>query len=66
VQNLDILGIAASAGSACASGSVSGSHVLEALKVPAERTSIRFSFSRYNAINELDEVIVKLKGLVRK
>lgn len=66
IQNLDIHGIAASAGSACASGSVSGSHVLEAMKVPSERSSIRFSFSRYNTIEELDEVIMKLNEMLSK
>ena len=63
---LDLKGIACSKGSACQSGSDSGSHVLreflseEALKKP----SIRFSFSKYNTKSEIDEVIGVLKDLL--
>jgi len=64
VQNLDISGIAASAGSACASGSVTGSHVLKELSVPENRSSVRFSFSRYNTKDELDEVAKKIKEIM--
>lgn len=64
VQNLDISGIAASAGSACASGSAAGSHVLKELNIPPDRSSVRFSFSRYNTKAELDEVIKKLKEML--
>ncbi len=66
VQNLDISGIAASAGSACASGSATGSHVLAELNVPEGRSSIRFSFSRYNTKEELDEVVGKLKEMMQQ
>ena len=43
--NLDLEGIKASTGAACSSGSIAASHVLEAMRVPAERIkgSIRFS-----------------------
>ncbi|HXH19656.1 MAG TPA: cysteine desulfurase family protein [Chitinophagales bacterium] len=64
VQNLDISGIAASAGSACASGSVSGSHVLKVLNVPENRSSVRFSFSRYTRKDELDAVLAKLRDMM--
>lgn len=64
VQNLDINGIAVSAGSACASGSVSGSHVLKALDIAPERGSVRFSFSRYNTKRELDYVVEKMKEML--
>lgn len=61
VYNLDIAGIAASAGSACTSGSDQGSHVLAELPIEEGRTSVRFSFSRLNTKEELDYVIGKLK-----
>jgi cysteine desulfurase len=62
--NLDIAGIAASGGSACSSGSNVGSHVLRALECNADgRTSIRFSFSKYNTLNEIDTVLEKLAEL---
>lgn len=47
LMNLDLAGIAASAGSACTSGSLKPSHVLEAMKLPEQviRSSLRFSFA---------------------
>ena len=47
---LNAHGICASSGSACTSGSLEPSHVLQAMKVPdaAVQGSVRFSFSRYN------------------
>jgi cysteine desulfurase len=62
--NLDIAGIAASGGSACASGSEAGSHVLGGIKAPMDRKSVRFSFSKYNTHAEVDYVIEELKKLV--
>ncbi|MGB6152657.1 MAG: cysteine desulfurase family protein [Pricia sp.] len=66
--HLDIKGIACSKGSACQSGSDSGSHVLneilsgEDLKKP----SLRFSFSKYNTKAELDYVVGVLEEFVQK
>ena len=62
--NLDINGIAASSGSACSSGSDVGSHVLKAMQADPNRPSIRFSFSKYNTIEEVEFVVEKLKELV--
>ncbi|MEI6312120.1 MAG: cysteine desulfurase family protein [Bacteroidota bacterium] len=62
--NLDINGIAASAGSACSSGADTGSHVLNAIKADPARKGIRFSFSRYTTKEEIDFVIEKLKTIV--
>lgn len=62
--NLDIEGIAVSAGSACSSGTNVGSHVLRVLEVPPHRPSLRFSFSRFNTLEELDYVVRVLKSLV--
>ena len=61
--NLDIMGIACSGGSACASGSSVGSHVLSAIDSKSERPTIRFSFSKYNTVEEIDYTISKLKQL---
>ncbi len=63
---LDELNIAASSGSACASGSLEPSHVLRAMGVPftAAHGSIRFSLSRFNTEEEIDFVIEKMPGIV--
>ena len=61
--NLDIMGIACSGGSACSSGSNTGSHVLSAIAPYSKRPGVRFSFSKYNTKEEIDYVIEKLKGL---
>ena len=61
--NLDIMGIACSGGSACSSGSSTGSHVLSAIAPYSKRPGVRFSFSKYNTNEEIDYVIEKLKGL---
>lgn len=58
--NLDLNQISASAGSACNSGSNLGSHVLRALNADPERGAIRFSFSKYNTLEEVDYVVNKL------
>ena len=60
LQNLDINGIAVSGGSACASGSVHVSHVLEEISTDLDRPSIRFSFGRYNNIEEVKYTVEKL------
>ena len=61
--NLDLHGISASGGSACSSGATVGSHVLRALGHTAERDAVRFSFSRFNTIEEIDYTVEKLKEL---
>ncbi|MCF6222098.1 MAG: cysteine desulfurase [Flavobacteriaceae bacterium] len=64
--NLDLKGIAASGGSACQSGSNQGSHVLNTILTEEEalKTSVRFSFSKYNTIKEVDDVIKALKEII--
>ncbi len=56
---LNKAGIAASSGSACTSGSLEPSHVMRAMDIPytAAHGTIRFSFSRYNSMSEVEEVI---------
>ncbi len=65
--NLDLKGIAASGGSACQSGSNKGSHVLNTIltESDAQKTSVRFSFSKYNTKDEIDYVIKVLKEIVK-
>jgi cysteine desulfurase len=58
---LDELDISVSGGSACSTGS--SSHVLQAINVDPIRTTIRFSFSKFNTLQEIDYVIEKLTGL---
>ncbi len=61
--HLDIKGIACSKGSACQSGSDSGSHVLSQILTEEEQKypSIRFSFSIYNTKDEIDYTVGVLK-----
>ena len=61
--NLDINNISASGGSACSSGSSVGSHVLEAIHSDPNRGAIRFSFSKFNEVEEVDYVVDKLAEL---
>ena len=61
--HLDLNGIACSKGSACQSGSQSGSHVLECLRSKDHENwpSLRFSFSILNSKKEVDHLINVLK-----
>ncbi len=63
--NLDMQGVSASGGSACSSGAATGSHVLGALYPTSQRGAIRFSFSKYNTLEEIDFVVEKLAELCR-
>lgn len=65
---LDRVGVAASSGSACTSGSLEPSHVLRAMGVPFTLThgSIRFSLSRYNEVGEVDYVVQVLPPIVER
>jgi cysteine desulfurase len=60
--NLDINGISASGGSACTSGSVKGSHVLEGIGLDPLRAanSVRFSFGVQNTVEEIDRAVEKI------
>ncbi|OIQ48894.1 Cysteine desulfurase [Pseudodesulfovibrio hydrargyri] len=63
---MDQLGIAASSGSACTSGSLEPSHVLRAMGVPFTfaHGSIRFSLSRFNTEKEIDFVVETLPPII--
>ena len=61
---LDIARICVSGGSACSSGENSGSHVIRALQKINDCTTIRFSFSKYNRIEELDRVVEVIQDVL--
>ena len=65
---LDRIGVAASSGSACTSGSLEPSHVLRAMGVPFTQAhgSIRFSLSRFNTIEQVDYVAAALPVIVER
>lgn len=65
---LSDLGICASSGSACTSGSLEPSHVLRAMGVPftAAHGSIRFSLSIYNTEEEMDYIIEHLPPIIQR
>jgi cysteine desulfurase len=62
--NLDIHHICASGGSACSSGAQQGSHVIQALKKEGEIATVRFSFSKNNTRQEIDQVVDILTTLL--
>ena len=65
---LNDLGIYASSGSACTSGSLNPSHVLRAQKVPftSLHGSIRFSLSKFTTEEEIDYAIEKVPEVIKK
>jgi len=65
---MDELGICASSGSACTSGSLQPSHVLRAMGVPFTMAhgSVRLSLSVYTTEEEVDIVIDKLPPIIEK
>lgn len=66
--NLDMLGIAASSGSACTSGSLEPSHVLLAMGIPHEEAhgSLRMTLGRGNTEEDIDYVLEVLPPIVEK
>lgn len=63
--NLDMNNIAASGGSACSSGSDIGSHVLAEIRKYDGHSSIRFSFNKYNSIEEVEYVVDKILEIIK-
>jgi cysteine desulfurase len=68
ILNLDLVGIAASTGSACTTGSTEPSHVLTALGYPDEeaRGSVRLSLGRTTTDAEVDEAIRIVPATIAK
>lgn len=64
LMNLDIAGIAVSGGSACGSGVESVSHVIKELNNKPNHVPIRFSFSKFNKLAEIETTISKLKEII--
>jgi cysteine desulfurase len=66
--HLDLNGIAASSGSACASGSLEPSHVLLGMGLAAEdaHSSLRFTLSEATTHEEINTVLAILPGIVDK
>ena len=66
--NLDMLGIAASSGSACTSGSLEPSHVLLALGLTPEVShgSVRFSMGKSNTEEDIDYILEKMPPIVER
>lgn len=65
---LDDVGICASTGSACASGSLEPSHVLRSMDVPRSMLhgSMRFSLSRYNTEEDVDYILQQLPVIINR
>ncbi len=63
--SLDMKGIAVSRGSACQSGSLLPSHVLEEILPKSEinKSSIRISFSHFNTKEDVDSMVSVLRGI---
>ena len=66
--NLDLEGICAATGSACASSSLSPSHVLLAIGLPPEQAhgSIRFSLGKWTTEEEIGRVLEVLPRIIAK
>ncbi len=65
---LDTMGIAASSGSACTSGSLDPSHVLLAIGLPHEiaHGSLRLSLSEYNTAEEVEYILESLPPIIER
>jgi cysteine desulfurase len=68
LMNLDMERIAAASGSACTSGSLEISHVLQAMKLPAEllHSAIRFSTGLGNTNGEMEYVAQKVETILNR
>ncbi|MEC0166814.1 cysteine desulfurase family protein [Paenibacillus graminis] len=68
LMNLDMEGIAAASGSACTSGSLEISHVLQAMKLPDEllNSAIRFSTGLGNTNEEMEYVAQKVETILKR
>ncbi len=66
--HMDMRGFAISTGSACFSNSLEASHVIMGIGGDHERAhgSVRFSFSRYNTMDDVNRVVEEIKEVVKK
>ena len=65
---LDLKGVAVSTGSACSAGAVTPSHVLLAMGLGENRakSAVRFSFGKYNTMNDVNKTVDLLKEICIK
>ena len=63
---LDLKGVAVSGGSACSSGASVGSHVLTGINADMSRPNVRFSFSRYTTLEEIDFALEQIRVVFEK
>jgi len=68
VARLDLAGISAATGAACTTGATQTSHVLKAMNQEASTaySAIRFSVGRYNTVEEIDQVVGTLAGILNE
>lgn len=68
LMNLDMMGVMVSSGSACTSGSLEVSHVLQAMELSDERlrSAIRFSFGLGNTKEQAQEVVKRIATIVTR
>lgn len=68
ILGLDLEGVAASSGSACAVGSLEPSHVLKAMGLPLElaRAAVRFSFGKSSTGDDVDSIVNALARVVER
>lgn len=68
LMNLDMEGIAAASGSACASGALETSHVLQAMHLSDEvlRSAVRFSFGLGNTIKDVEFTVSKIATILNR
>lgn len=65
IMNMDFNGICVSSGSACSSGSVENSHVLEAMDIDdsLQSSAFRISLGEQNSFEEIDVFVEKLREI---
>ncbi|WP_411347740.1 cysteine desulfurase family protein [Paenibacillus sp. WLX2291] len=68
LMNLDMEQIAAASGSACTSGSLELSHVLQAMNLPqnVQQSAIRFSFGLGNTTQEIEQTAQKIATILQR
>lgn len=68
LMNLDLEEVAAASGSACTSGSLEVSHVLQAMKLPENVTAsaVRFSFGMGNSKEQIETAAQKIATIIKR
>ena len=68
LMQLDLVGIYASLGSACASGSTRPSPTLQAMRIPDDRlrSSVRFSLGADTTDDQIDDALARISGVLER